>query len=250
MRTRLFEYTCPYCGRKIYFTSRGETRLIDSKIWSDNAINGNFIPFPLNFLKCDKCSKYFFRTSEENIIYNYAYTDLEPAKRGNGAKWDYDDVKAALLQFEKEGFPNSNIEFDTRFKFLQKYNTEFLRPFIPRSSREDIIAKEMKRRKPTEEDNEMFRNNVIEINKSQAYADSQIHTIIRAEFLREIGSFEQAEQLLLSITRPEDDDISYYIAHIISKVQKKESKVFPLNTFNYNLAEFEWSRKYLWKQQL
>lgn len=244
---KLFEYTCPYCGRKIYFTTRGEYRLFYSQIWSDCAIYGDGITFPSNFLKCDKCSKYFFRTSQVNIIYDYAYTELK-RDRGNGAKWQYDDAKAALLQFEKGGFPNTNIEFDTRFKFLQMYNTEFLRPVIqPWSSKfEDralVEEIERNRRKPTEEDNEMFRSNVIKINNCHAYIGSQIHTIIRAEFLREIGSFEQAEQLLLSIAEPKDEGISYYINQVISMIQKKERNIFPLDKKDSILFKYIWEIK-------
>lgn len=244
---KLYDYTCPYCGRKIYFTSRGEYRLFYSQIWSDSAIYGDDITFPLNFLKCDKCSKYFFRTPQVNIIYDYDYSDLKPV-RGYGAKWQYDDAKAALLQFEEDGFPDANIEFDTRFKFLQKYNTEFLRPVIqPWSSKFEnralVEETERNRRKPTEEDNEMFRNNVIKINNCQAYTDSQIHTIIRAEFLREIGSYEQAEQLLLSITKPKDEGISYYIDQIISMIQKKERNIFPLDKKESHLFQYIWEIK-------
>jgi hypothetical protein len=195
--------TCPYCGEKKEIMSLISGNTFGATIWSDNKRVAPMLPDISVIQKCPKCRKYYFRTRQEAVFSEDDYS----FDRG---VLTFPEMKEAFKQLSEEGFKAEKEEANARMMLHHAYN--------------DFYYRENADGKPVEEkDFTLFKDNALWIIE-HVLTDG----VLKAEFYREMGMFEEAESALSSLSITEDflKDIADKIKE---RIKEKDSCVFKIN---------------------
>ena len=195
--------TCPYCGEKKEIMSLISGNTFGATIWSDNKRIAPMLPDISIIQKCPKCSRYYFRTRQE-VVYS---KDDYSFERG---VLTFPDMKDALRQLSAEGFETENEEATARMMLHHAFNDFYFR--------ENDGGKEV-----DEDDYALFKDNALWLIEHVITGG-----VLKAEFYREMGMFEEAEFILDSLTIS-DNFLKGVADKIKERIREKDSSVFRIN---------------------
>lgn len=162
--------TCPYCGTEKEIMSLMSGNTFGAELWSDNKQIAPMRPEISLVQKCPHCGKYFIRTRQET---RYAQSGMSMDQ----GLLTYAETKEAFDQISQEGFKSSDEEIRLRFMLHYAFND-----FYYRSDEQREIDKD---------DWELFVQN------GKWLIDNHIQNgLVKAEFYRQIGDFDNALSLL------------------------------------------------------
>ncbi len=192
--------TCPFCGKEKEILTLESGNLINAKYWSDNKIIAPMLPEISYIQKCDGCGKYFIRTRQEPRFSEDNYSE----ERG---LLTFQETKEAFEQISREGFENEIEEKEIHMMVHHAYNDHYHR------------SEEHHEIDPG--DWEMFVNNA-----KWLINNSIRDNLLKAEFYREIGDFDNAIASL-DAGEPYNKPFLKYIAHNVrKKAENKDNCVF------------------------
>lgn len=161
------------------------------------------LPRPSYIQKCNNCGKYFtlgFLDSERSEEECFDLGEL-----------NYQQTKEALFQMENKGFINFEDELNVRINFIQSYNDEYSR----------------KIKLPSDEDRILSIKNIHILVDSALWPKNEIFTMaLKAEYLREIGDFERAIDIISHLPTSKIDFENEYIRLVKEKIIEKNTEVF------------------------
>ena len=190
---------CPFCkGEKpIMQLMSGNT--FGGSIRSDLKREYPMLPQPSPVQRCPHCGKYYFAYAVES-------------KEGTTQTFDkgeltYEEITEALTQIEKEDL-SVDDEINLRLLFVHIYNSTYQ---LPGKENQTL---------PTREEQTLFRQQV-----ERLLAIWEVEPLARAEFLREMGQFEECLRIIDSTKF--DGSEKYDIAlRIRGLANEKSTKVF------------------------
>lgn len=193
--------TCPYCGTKKEIMSLMSGNTFGAELWSDNKQIAPMLPEISYIQKCPKCGKYYIKGRQETKYSTNGYSSEQ-------GLLTFFETKEAFVQLSQEGFLSVNEEINIRFMLHHAYNDYYYR-------NED-------NKTINEEDYILFHENGLWL----------IHNVIsdnvlKAEFYREIGEMDEANNLLESI-KVDDDFLENIVFKIRERLNKKDSGVFKI----------------------
>ena len=190
---------CPFCkGEKpVLQLMSGNT--IGATQRSDLKTNYPMLPKPSFVQHCPHCGKYYFITDAETKESSLMSEDL--------GELSYKETTEALLQLTSEPLDRQN-EINLRLLFIQAYNTTFQ------------LAGVDNQPIPTDEERSFFREQV-----ERLLAIWETKPIVKAEFLRETGQFDECIEILNSV-KTNNSFMSQLITGIRSAAKFKSTKVF------------------------
>ena len=196
-------FSCPHCGRKKSLLAILSGNTFGSILWSDNKMIAPMLPRPSYIQKCNNCGQYYtlgFLDSERNEEECFDLGEL-----------NYQQTKEAIYQMEKNGFINFEDELNVRINFIQSYNDEYSR----------------KNKHPSDEDRILFMKNIHILVDSALWPKNEIFTMaLKAEYLREIGDFERAIDIISHLPTSKIDFENEYIRLVKEKIIEKNTEVF------------------------
>ena len=112
---------------------------------------------------------------------------------------------------ENKGFINFEDELNVRINFIQSYNDEYSR----------------KIKLPSDEDRILSIKNIHILVDSALWPKNEIFTMaLKAEYLREIGDFERAIDIISHLPTSKIDFENEYIRLVKEKIIEKNTEVF------------------------
>lgn len=193
---------CPFCGEKKKVLSLMSGNTFGAEYWSDNKQKAPMLPEVSLVQKCPNCGKYYIISrqkeeydSEEDYSFETGYLQ-------------FPDMKEAFMQLSKEGFLDIKEEYAVRFMLHHAYNDYFNRG----EAKGDA----------TENDKSLFQTNGMWLIENAIPDD-----VMKAEYYREIGDFDNAIKVLNSITI-EDDFRRNIASSVRERIEKKDSVVFKI----------------------
>jgi len=194
--------TCPHCGGEKLIMSLRSGNTFGAKLWSDNKSIAPMLPDISYIQKCPHCGKYFNRTKQEK------YEEANDKSCFDLGTLSFDEMKEALQQFSEGGFADKNEESGIRMMMFHTFND-----FYYRNEDNNAISIDANDYQIFVEQGKWLIDNFITSN------------LLKAEFYREIGDFENAKICLSEVE--EDDDFSKQIALSINeKIEANDTKVF------------------------
>lgn len=227
--------TCPHCGKKKQVLSLASGNTAWMRYWSDNKKYYPYLPQPSFIQKCPYCGGYFLLSRQKNEEY---------AKDGfclNEGRLTYTELKEAYRNLSNESETTKEERLEVLFYLLWGFNDKFWRndePMLSDSDKErekyeedinvkdeEFIMPEPKQTKeletPSKTDWAFHKEIVLEL--LQFITDP----LLRAEFFREIGYFEEAS-VELSYAEPKDEFLLAYKGKIEELINKQEKRVVEL----------------------
>ena len=193
---------CPFCkGEKPVLQLRsGNT--IGATQRSDLKTNYPMLPKPSFVQHCPHCGKYYFITDVE--------TKESSLKSFDKGELSYKETTEALLQLTSEPLDQQK-EINLRLLFIHAYNTTYQ------------LAGADNQSVPTDEERSFFRRQV-----ERLLAIWETEPLVKAEFLRETGQFDECLKILDSV-KPKNFFMYEIATRIRSAAQCKSTKVFIIN---------------------
>lgn len=190
---------CPFCGeiKKIMSLISGNT--FGAEYWSDGKLIAPMLPEVSYVQKCPNCGKYYIISRQEEIYGEENDISFETGYLS------FPEMKEAYRQLIEEG---CDVKEERTIHFLlhYAYNDYFCRTEDKNDETPDDIA--------------LFRANALWLIENAIFDD-----VLKAEFYREIGDFDEALLLLNNMTI--EDEFKYDIANKIRLyIDKEETKVF------------------------
>ncbi|MBR1565114.1 MAG: hypothetical protein IJ650_07200 [Paludibacteraceae bacterium] len=190
---------CPFCkGEKpIIQLVSGNTCGATQR--SDLKVDYPMLPRPSYVQRCPHCGKYYFITAVE--------TKEASFRSGDKGELSYREAAEALQQLTSQPIDQKD-EINLLLLYIQAYNTTY-----------QLMGKD-NQPMPTEEEHSLFCEQV-----ERLLAIWEVEPLVKAEFLREIGQFDDCIKIL--DTQHPKDFFKYEIAtRIRSAAQDKSTKVF------------------------
>lgn len=190
---------CPHCGGEKQVMSLLSGNTYGAELWSDNKQIAPMLPEVSLVQKCPHCGKYYFKSRQE---VRYA-TDAYSSEQG---LLTFTEMKEAFIQLSDEGFRDNLEEINLRMMLFHSFNDFYYRS----GSGAEV----------TPDDFEIF------VEQGRWLVDNCLEEpLLKAEFLREIGDFEKANEILVSIS-----DMDEYLRNISSailyRIRNKDKRVF------------------------
>ena len=191
--------TCPHCGGEKQIMSLVSGNTFNAELWSDSKQIAPMLPEISLVQKCPHCGKYFDRTRQEEKFAEDEYS----CERGI---LTFQEMKEAFSQISEEGFADIQEEFRIRLMLFHAYND-----FHYRSKNQHSVDPD---------DFNLF------VEQGQWLIQNAItDNIVKAEFYREIGDFNNAT-LCLNETHTDDEFLKGIVKKIEEKIEAKETQVF------------------------
>lgn len=191
---------CPFCGEKKKVLSLLSGNTFGAEYWSDNKQIARMLPEVSLVQKCPNCGKYYV-ISRQNVEY-----DTENDYSFETGYLSFPEMKEAFIQLSKEGFIDISEECTVRFMLHHAYNDYF-----SRGEAKGVAA---------ENDKSLFQTNGMWLIENVISDD-----LMKAEYYREIGDFDNSINILNSTTI--DDEFRRNIASSVrERIEKKDSSVF------------------------
>ena len=265
--------TCPRCGKKKQVLTLASGNTAWQEVWSDNKRILPYLPYPSFVQRCPHCGEYFllsrqhkeelgrgFCTKEgklqfhqlkeafekltssieftdeerQDFLFNlvWAYNDRfnsteesgrtsDPLK-GEDEKYYDEDVMAPKVGHSEYGSEADEHDFDEekQNKMMQEWEEQL------EQERREALRKEI----PSDANRRFFEKIMLEL------LDSIKDSLLRAEFLREIGHFEDAVKELED-ANPSDEFLVKVKEKIEGLITQKDTKVFSLTHLYNNYAD-------------
>ena len=188
---------CPFCkGEKpVIQLMSGNTCGATQR--SDLKTDYPMLRQPSPVQRCPHCGKYYFSYSVESKDASFQSFDQ--------GDLSYQEITEALKQFEQQPMELQD-EINLRLLFIQTYNTTY-----QLEGKESSIS-------PTHEEQSLFREQI-----RQLLEIWETEPLVRAEFLREAGRFDECLAVLDSMKV--DEPFKLNIAHQIRKFAEQQSSV-------------------------
>lgn len=162
---------CPFCGEEKEIMSLAMGNSLGAQLWSDNKLIARMLPEISYVQKCPCCGKYYI-TERQAAKYSKDNCSCETGYL------TYEEMKAAFSQLSESGFVSKEEESVVRMMLHHAFNDYYFRS----EDNKEIDA----------DDWISFRKNCIWL------IDNFISDrVMKAEFYREIGEFEKAQDVLV-----------------------------------------------------
>ena len=192
---------CPFCGEKKKVLSLLSGNLYGVEYWSDNKRIAPMLPEVSLVQKCPNCGMYYV-ISRQNEEY-----DTENDYSFKTGYLSFPEMKEAFIQLSKEGFTDIREEFDIRLMLHHAYN--------------DYFSRGEAKGVATENDKSLFQTNGMWLIENAISDD-----LLKAEYYREIGDFDNAINILNSITIEENEFRRNVASSVRERIEKKDTAVF------------------------
>lgn len=194
--------TCPFCGKEKEIMTLASGNTLGATYWSDNKQIAPMLPEISYVQKCDGCGKYFIRTRQEERFNEEGFS-LEIGML------TFQETKEAFAQISQEGFENMDEEATLRMMVHHAYN--------------DYYHRSEKHHEIPPGDWNMFVNN------AKWLIDNAIsNNLLKAEFYRETGDFDNAIASLDAGEPYEDQFLKHMADSIREKAENKDNCVFQI----------------------
>ena len=194
--------TCPFCGKEKEIMTLASGNTFGAKYWSDNKQTAPMLPEISYVQKCDGCGKYFIRTRQEERFNEEGFS-LEQGLL------TFQETQEAFDQISREGFETKEEEATLRMMVHHAYN--------------DYYHRSTEHHEITPDDWNMFVSN------AKWLIDNFISdNILKAEFYRETGGFDNAIASLDAGEPYEDPFIKHMAGAIREKAKNKDLCVFQI----------------------
>ena len=192
--------TCPFCGEKKEIMSLMSGNTFGAKMWSDNKCIYPMYPEISLVQKCPHCGKFYIRTRQETVWADSGYSFEQ-------GLLTYEEMKQAFAQLMEAGDLTHDEEANVRMMLHHAHNDNF------RSEQTSEF---------TDAELTLFRENALWLIKNII-----TDRVMKAEFYREIGDFDEAKSILDEVHA----SAPFYIT-LVDKIQDKianrDSAVFQL----------------------
>ena len=189
---------CPHCGalKEVLQLMSGNT--IGATLWSDGKKNAPMLPRVSRIQRCPTCGKYFFFSLDVKAGTSNNYG-------GGTGDLPLEYLKQALTQLQ----PTGNEEHILRINILWAFNDRY-----GDMEQSDIPIEEW----------------VYHVDNVHHLVQMDIDALLRAEFFREIGDFDNAIQILetLEVTNDKTDLHNQMIQQAYRQAKQHNRKVFVL----------------------
>lgn len=189
---------CPFCGEEKEIMSLAMGNSLGAQLWSDNKLIARMLPEISYVQKCPCCGKYYI-TERQAAKYSKDNCSCETGYL------TYEEMKAAFSQLSESGFVSKEEESVVRMMFHHAFNDYYFRS----EDNKEIDA----------DDWISFRKNCIWL------IDNFISDrVMKAEFYREIGEFEKAQDVL--VPAKEGSFIKRIVSFFKENFSKKRNRGF------------------------
>ena len=189
---------CPFCGEEKEIMSLAMGNSLGAQLWSDNKLIARMLPEISYVQKCPCCGKYYI-TERQAAKYSKDNCSCETGYL------IYEEMKAAFSQLSESGFVSKEEESVVRMMLHHAFNDYYFRS----EDNKEIDA----------DDWISFRKNCIWL------IDNFISDrVMKAEFYREIGEFEKAQDVL--VPAKEDSFIKRIVSLFKENFSKKRNRGF------------------------
>ncbi len=189
--------TCPFCGEEKEIMSLMSGNTFNAQLWSDNKQIAPMLPEVSYIQKCPHCGKYYILSRQKT-----RYKNGEPSF--DLGTLTYQETKEAFAQLAQDC--DDEEELSIRMMLHHAYNDHY-----HRSDKNPEIQPE---------DWELFVSNARWIINDLTSA------VIKAEFYREIGEFDQALSVLDSRERADNAFLEHIAKMVREKAENKDNRVF------------------------
>ena len=191
---------CPFCGQSKELMSILSGNTFGAKVWSDNKQIFPMLPRLSPVQKCPSCGEY------------YCLSMVEQGENENGHSTDlghltYEETKEAFAKLINPELCNQETELDMRILLHHAYNDHHWRYEV---------------RTPSDEDKALFHENALWLIENWVEDD-----LLKAEFYREIGEFDKAAELIITIT-PNSDFLQGIVDNVKERLERKDTAVFKI----------------------
>ena len=192
--------TCPFCGEKKEIMCLMSGNTIGAKVWSDNKCIYPMYPEISLVQKCPHCGKFYIRTRQEAVW-------AETGSSFEQGLLTYEEMKQAFAQFMETGDLTHDEEANVRMMLHHAHNDNFRREQTSEFTDADLT---------------LFRENAM-------WLIQNIITdrVMKAEFYREIGDFDEAKSILDEVHASDPFYITL-VDKIQDKIANRDSAVFQL----------------------
>lgn len=193
---------CPHCGGEKQVMSLLSGNTFGAELWSDNKRIAPMLPEVSYVQKCPHCGKYYIRTKQEPVFAN------------DGCSFElgtlsFEEMKEAYAQLCEEGFEDNVEETNVRMMLFHAYNDFYYR----NEEKADV----------DDADHALF------VEQGRWLIDNLISDdTMKAEFYREIGEMQKAQEIIDSTT-PDNDFLRGIMQQIKERIEANDSRVFKLN---------------------
>ena len=190
--------TCPFCGEKKEIMSLMSGNTFGAKMWSDNKCIYPMYPEISLVQKCPHCGKFYIRTRQQAIW-------AESGHSFEQGLLTYEEMKQAFAQLMEAGDLTHDEEANVRMMLHHAHNDNFRREQTSEFTDADLT---------------LFRENAL-------WLIQNIITdrVMKAEFYREIGDFDEAKSILDEVHASDPFYITL-VDKIQDKIANRDSAVF------------------------
>ncbi|MBO5677439.1 MAG: hypothetical protein J6S02_04805 [Bacteroidaceae bacterium] len=192
--------TCPFCGEKKEIMCLMSGNTFGGKVWSDNKCIYPMYPEISFVQKCPHCGKFYIRTRQEAVWTETGYSFEQ-------GLLTYEEMKQAFAQLMEAGDLTHDEEANVRMMLHHAHNDNF------RSEQTSDF---------TDADLTLFRENAMWLIQN-IITDN----VMKAEFYREIGDFDEAKSILDEVHASDPFYITL-VDKIQDKIANRDSAVFQL----------------------
>ena len=189
--------TCPHCGAKKEVLSLLSGNTFGQQVWSDNKTIAPMLPRVSFVQKCPSCGGFYLMSRQKpkyGTDYSFELGELS-----------YFETKEAWKSLKETHDLSEDERITILFMLVWAYNDEFTR----------------EKAKPIIQEEQDFFQNIIET----LLESTQFDILLKAEFLREAGSFEEYRNLLNGYT-PDDDFRKKLTAKLIERIHSSDTRPF------------------------
>lgn len=172
--------TCPHCGGKKKVLSLWSGNTAWMRMWSDNKRVFPYLPQPSFVQKCPHCGGYFLLSRQKEGEYGEYEFCL------NEGRLSYAELKEAHEQLSKDLDMTLDERREMLFYLLWGYNDKYWRNEDPANPDESRACENNLLEQSSEKEQVFIEGVVLEL------LEYVTDLILKAEYLREIGHFEEA----------------------------------------------------------
>ena len=192
--------TCPFCGEKKEIMSLMSGNTFGAQMWSDNKCIYPMYPEISLVQKCPHCGKFYIRTRQEAVW-------AETGSSFEQGLLTYEEMKQAFAQLMEAGDLTRDEEANVRMMLHHAHNDNFRREQTSEFTDADLT---------------LFRENAMWLIKNII-----TDRVMKAEFYREIGDFDEAKSILDEVHASDPFYITL-VDKIQDKIANRDSAVFQL----------------------
>lgn len=189
--------TCPHCGAKKEVLSLLSGNTFGQQVWSDNKTIAPMLPRVSFVQKCPSCGGFYLMSRQKpkyGTDYSFELGELS-----------YFETKEAWKSLKETHDLSEDERITILFMLVWAYNDQFTR----------------EKAKPIIQEGQDFFQNIIET----LLESTQFDILLKAEFLREAGRFEESRNLLNGYT-PDDDFRKKLTAKLIERIHSSNTRPF------------------------